>query len=174
MDTIYLAIDPGSRYTGIAGLVGDKHYTSQLTIDKADDDHAYYIYYHDFNEALNMVDLDLGRSKNGLKIVVESFKAMGFNPAMTQHFQMGRVMQVISHTLFAKYSIWPEYLPAYDVGEWLCGNRKPKPSIVNRALRAMGYNVVGEHARSAMALALYYRHEIETYGAIRDQRKVGR
>jgi Holliday junction resolvasome RuvABC endonuclease subunit len=170
MATIYLAIDPGSRHTGIAGLRDKKQFTSQLSIDKADDDHAYYIYYHDLVVALNEVEVDLRKTNDDYKIVVESFKAMGFKASMTQHFKMGRVMQVISHTIFARYCIWPEYIPAYDVNEWLCGDRKAKPSVVNQALKAMGYTVVGEHARSAMALALFYRHELDTYGEIRERR----
>lgn len=148
-----LAIDPGLAYIGIAMVTDTGEWAEQATIklggNMNPEDRIITI-----QAELEQILDDWPRPTIA---VIEQFALYGFKGAITNAFQMGRVIQAILDILL-DHLIPVGGVPARDVRRYITGNPNAKSAQIKEGLRAMGYERrSNEHERDALALALCWR-----------------
>jgi Holliday junction resolvasome RuvABC endonuclease subunit len=146
---VILAIDPGLAYIGIAMVTDTGEWAEQATIklggNMNPEDRIITI-----QAELEQILDDWPRPTIA---VIEQFALYGFKGAITNAFQMGRVIQAILDILIPVGGV-----PARDVRRYITGNPNAKSAQIKEGLRAMGYERrSNEHERDALALALCWR-----------------
>lgn len=145
-----IAIDPGLAYIGVVYVDGDGMLKEKATIKlggKMDPDERVALLQSKLEQIL------FEWEKPDL-VVLEQFACYGFKGAITNAFQMGRVVQAIYDVLL-DHLIPAKTLSARDARRYVTGNAGAKSAQIREGLRLMGYDGrMNDHTRDALALAL--------------------